>query len=387
MKRRSNRIKGEETYFDFALLLIVLLLLAFGLVMVFSTSSHSAAIEMGDSTYYFYKQLRMNLIGIFAMMLITMMPYRWIKLIPLWFCYAVGLALIFALLSSYGVTRNGATRWLKILGIQFQVADLVKLLVIFILAKYLELNVNKLTNWKEVAKFVGIMIPFPILIYYISENLSSAIIIVAIGFVMLFIVTKNYKWFVLITIAGVGFIGGYVLWIKNTASGVDSFRNARILAWLDPEGFEGIQAEQPLQSLYAIGSGGLFGKGLGQSMQKIKSLSESQNDMIFSIICEELGLFPALGIILLYIILIWRIMIIAMNARDLYGMLLVVGIMAHTAIQTLINIAVATNSIPNTGVSLPFISYGGTFAIIILSEMGIVMSVARGIKLKSSSMS
>ena len=160
------------------------------------------------------------------------------------------------------------------------------------------------------------------------------------------------------------------------------FRFERVLAWLDPEAYASGKGFQTLQGLYAIGSGGIAGKGLGASMQKLGFIPEAQNDMIFSIICEELGLFGAIAIILMFIMLIWRFMIVANNAPDLFGALLVVGVLGHIAIQVILNIAVVTNTIPNTGISLPFISYGGTSVVFLLIEIGLVLSVAKGIRLK-----
>jgi cell division protein FtsW len=161
---------------------------------------------------------------------------------------------------------------------------------------------------------------------------------------------------------------------------VESYRASRIDAWLHPETSE--KGYQTLQGLYAIGSGGLFGKGLGQSVQKLGYVPEAQNDMIFSIICEELGLFGAICVICLFILMLWRFAVIANNAKDLYGSLLVVGVMGHIAVQVILNIAVVTNSIPNTGISLPFISYGGTSVIFLLAEMGIVLNISRGIRIE-----
>ena len=154
------------------------------------------------------------------------------------------------------------------------------------------------------------------------------------------------------------------------------------MAWLDPEAYASGKGFQTLQALYAIGSGGIWGKGLGQSMQKLGFLPEAQNDMIFSIICEELGLFGAAAVILLFVLLVWRFMIIANNSADLFGAMLVVGVMGHIAIQVILNIAVVTNTIPNTGISLPFISYGGSSVMFLLIEIGIVLSVGKGIRLK-----
>ena len=191
---------------------------------------------------------------------------------------------------------------------------------------------------------------------------------------MLFVASPKYSHFLAVGIAGVCFVIVFII----TAG----YRMGRIEAWLNPEE-AGDGAYQTLQGLYAIGSGGLFGKGLGESLQKLGNVPESQNDMIFTIICEELGLFGAVSVIVLFLLLIWRMMIIANNARDLYGSLIVVGVMSHVAIQVILNIAVVTNSIPNTGVILPFISYGGTSFIFPLCEMGLVLSVSRGIKLET----
>ena len=160
------------------------------------------------------------------------------------------------------------------------------------------------------------------------------------------------------------------------------YRGNRIEAWLHPE-TAGDKGYQTLMGLYAIGSGGLFGKGLGASLQKMGHVPEVQNDMIFTIICEELGLFGAVCVILLYVLMIWRMMVIANNAKDLFGALLVVGVMAHISLQVILNIAVVTNTIPNTGVTLPFISYGGTSIVFLMSEIGLVLGVSRGIKLES----
>ena len=201
--------------------------------------------------------------------------------------------------------------------------------------------------------------------------MSTSIIIMGITFLMLFVASPKYKPFIILGVAGVAL--GVIVLLGA------SYRGARITAWLDPENSD--NGWQIMQSLYAVGSGGFFGKGLGQSMQKMGFIPESHNDMIFSIICEELGLFGAICIIAMFIMLLWRIMIIANNAPDLYGALICVGVMAQVGIQILINIAVVTNTIPNTGVPLPFISYGGTSLTFLLAEMGIVLSISRQIKM------
>ena len=190
--------------------------------------------------------------------------------------------------------------------------------------------------------------------------------------ILIFVASPKYAQFVGMAIAVFAFGAVFIV--------LASYRAERIKIWLHPENYD--KGYQTMQGLYAIGSGGLFGKGLGASMQKLGFVPEAQNDMVFSIICEELGLFGAICLILLFILMLWRFMVIANNAKDLYGALLVVGIMAHIAIQVILNIAVVTNSIPNTGITLPFISYGGTSASFLLAEMGLALSVSRGIQLE-----
>jgi cell division protein FtsW len=219
------------------------------------------------------------------------------------------------------------------------------------------------------------------MVYKITDNLSSAIIIFAICIAMIFVATKDYKWFVGIGVTGVAAVIGLVWYIVQNVDSGGGFRSERILAWLDLEKYASGKGYQTLQALYAIGSGGIWGKGLCQSIQKLDFLPEAQNDMIFSIICEELGLFGGILVILMFMILIWRMVIIATHAADLQGAMIVVGVIAHIAVQVILNIAVVTNTIPNTGISLPFISYGGTSICFLMVEMGVVMNVARNIKI------
>ena len=225
-----------------------------------------------------------------------------------------------------------------------------------------------MADFKALIKIMCIVLPIVGVIAY--NNLSTAIIILGITVCMLFVASPKYSHFF--------WMGAAVLAVGTVFIMAEGYRAERIKIWLNPEAYD--KGYQTLQGLYAIGSGGLFGKGLGESMQKLGFIPEAQNDMIFSVICEELGLFGAMCLILLYLLMIWRFMIIANNAADLYGALIVVGIMAHISIQVILNIAVVTNTIPNTGISLPFISYGGTSILFLLSEMGLALSVSRGIK-------
>ena len=225
----------------------------------------------------------------------------------------------------------------------------------------------------------------PLALLVTANNLSSGIIIVGIAFVMMFVACKR-KWPFVLTAA---LITAVILFAEPVALALEQvgilheYQLERILVWKEPEAYAQDGGFQVLQGLYAIGSGGLLGKGLGQSIQKLSFLPEPQNDMIFAIICEELGLFGAVCVILIFLFMLYRFMVIAGNAPDLFGALLVVGVMAHIAIQVVLNIAVVTNVITNTGITLPFISYGGTSVLFLMIEMGMVLSVSNQIRLES----
>ena len=227
---------------------------------------------------------------------------------------------------------------------------------------------KKIGNLKELMKVMVLLLPLVGPVAY--TNLSTAIIIVGIAVAMAFVASPKYAQFVGMAIAVFAFGAVFIV--------LASYRAERIKIWLHPENYD--KGYQTMQGLYAIGSGGLFGKGLGASMQKLGFVPEAQNDMIFSIICEELGLAGAGIIVFLFLLLIWRFFLIASGSRDLFGALIATGAMAHMMIQVILNIAVVTNSIPNTGITLPFISYGGTSIVFLMAEMGLALSVARQIK-------
>ena len=385
-KAKHRSVTAEQAGFhDYSLIFIVLFLLAFGLVMLYSTSSYEAALKYGDSAFYLKKQMFATIIGLVGMLLTAVFPYTvWKKFA--WPAFGVAIALIIAIIP-FGTEAGGAKRWIYFGPISVQPAEIAKVAVIMVTAVLIERIGRRIRTWRWM---IAVMIPSGILgvmIWKITNNMSSAIVVMAIAAVMVFVASPDYKRFVFL---GVLVVGAAALWIfitlqraKDPAAmaGLD-FRGNRILAWLDPQSYAGDTAFQTLQALYAIGSGGVFGKGLGQSMQKLGYIPEAQNDMIFSIVCEELGLFGAICIILMFVMLIWRFMIIANNCEDLFGALLVVGVMGHYAVQVILNIAVVTNTIPNTGVTLPFISYGGTSVLFLLVEVGLVLSVARGIRLR-----
>lgn len=367
----------EESYVDYSLIFIVLFLIAFGLIMLYSTSSYAAAISTGDSAYYFKHQMGPTIIGLIGMIGFSYFPHRFLQKlsVPI---YIFAAALLF-LIIPYGKEINGAKRWLIIAGVSIQPAEIAKFAVIIFSATMIIKLRKNLTTVKGfmVALVFPLIIAF--MVYKITKNLSSAIIILGITIIMLFVSTPGYKLYVLsaAAILAVVAVGVYLIANAEDSSSMN-YRFIRVLAWLDPAAYASDKSFQTIQALYAIGSGGWAGKGLGESMQKMK-LPEAQNDMIFSIICEELGLLGALAVMFMFFLLIWRLMIIANNANDMYGALLTIGVMAHISIQVILNIAVVTNTIPNTGITLPFISYGGSAVIFQLAEIGIALNVARSI--------
>lgn len=378
----GKKKKGQSEYFfDYSLLFIVLFLLGFGLVMIYSTSSYEAAQEYGRSTYFLEKQLFASIAGLVAMIIVANIPYHFWERFAL-LGYLVSVVLIL-LIIPFGKEANGAKRWLIISGISLQPAEVAKLAMILFLAVMVCKMGRGIRSSKGFFTILAMPLPIVLMVWRITSNMSSAIIIMGIAVLMLFVASPDYKRFVFMALGVVAVAAVAVFVIVNLANGDGlNYRGVRVLAWLDPEAFADSTGFQTLQALYAIGSGGIWGKGLGESMQKLGFIPEAQNDMIFSIICEELGLFGAVAIIFMFIMLIWRLMVIANNAPDLFGALLVVGVLGHIAIQVILNIAVVTNTIPNTGISLPFISYGGSSVMFLLIEMGLVLNVARRIQLK-----
>ncbi|MCM1100834.1 MAG: putative lipid II flippase FtsW [Clostridium sp.] len=386
MAGKTRRKKREQTeyFFDYSLLFIVLFLLGFGLVMIYSASSYTAFQDYdGDSGHFMKRQLLAIIIGLVMMIVVANLDYHfWERFYML--AYIVAAGSIPVVLTPLGIESHKARRWFRIpgIGLQVQPAEIAKICMIVFLAVMVCKMGKKVRTMKGFITMMAMPLPVALEIYIITRNLSSALIVMAIAFVMVFVASPDYKKFVIMAVVGVAAVALLVLVIVNTGGEGGTFRSGRIIAWLDPESQAQDTGFQTIQGLYAIGSGGIWGKGLGQSMQKLKFLPESQNDMIFSIICEELGLFGAIAIIVMFIMLIWRMMIIANNAPDLFGAMLVVGVIGHIAVQAILNIAVVTNTIPNTGISLPFISYGGSSVMFLLIEIGLVLSVAKRIQLR-----
>lgn len=363
------------TSFDYSLLFIIIFLMGFGLVMIYSTSSYNAQLKFDDPEFYFKKQLRAVLLGSVVMFVAYKFDYHWLKKLALPI-YALSIILIVCVIP-FGYAANGAKRWLEIGPLSFQPAEFAKLALIIFLA-FLVCEIGK--NMKKIMSLIVLWIFTGILaalIMGITSNMSSAIIILGIGFLMSFVAYPGYKIFTFIALVGCAAGAAGYEWLKTSALGITGdFRFNRLLVWLDPEKYAVDKGFQTIQSLYAIGSGRLFGKGLGKSLQKLGFIPEAQNDMIFSVICEELGMFGAFCILIIFALMLWRFINIANHATDLFGSLLTMGVFAHIAIQVILNIGVVTNLIPNTGISLPFISYGGTSVMFLMAEMGIVLNVS-----------
>ena len=363
------RERKKETKTDTVLLILVLLLAVFGLVMLFSISEYNGRVRFGDSACYFKKQLFATALGMGVMYMVSSIDYHFfLRLGPV--AYLISMFLSGAVLF-VGQEINGSKRWLNLGPLSFQPSEFAKVAVIFFLACLVSRNVQRMKRFRTM---ILMMIPvLPIVGLVGASNLSTAIIILGIAVVLIFVADPKYVRFILMGSIGVGFMTVFLA--------MESYRLERLAIWRHPEQYE--KGYQTLQGLYAIGSGGLFGRGLGNSVQKLGFLPEAQNDMIFSIICEEIGLFGAIFVIIVFGVMLWRIAHVAQNAPDLFGTLLVSGVFAHIAIQVVLNIAVVTNFIPNTGVSLPFISYGGTSETILLAEIGLVLNVSSKIRLES----
>lgn len=348
---------------DYTLLLIVVLLVVIGLVILYSTSAYNGRVKFNDSFYYLKKQAFATVLGIVLMLFVAGMDYHiWQRLAVFGYLAAVALSVAVML---FGREINGSKRWLALGPFSFQPSEFAKVALILFLADLVTKNVKTIGKMWTLCRIMFWILPIVGLVG--ASNLSTAIIILGIGVILIFVASPKYAQFALMGIAGACFMGIFLA--------LESYRLERLAIWRNPEKYE--KGYQTLQGLYAIGSGGVFGVGIGNSVQKLGFVPEAQNDMIFSIICEELGLAGAGIIVFLFLLLIWRFFLIASGSRDLFGALIATGAMAHMMIQVILNIAVVTNTIPNTGITLPFISYGGTSVMFLLIEMGLVLSVSQ----------
>ena len=381
-KRRKAVKKQAVHYFDYSLLAIIIFLMCFGLVMLYSISSYEARTEYGDGMYFLKRQGIIGLGSILVMMWVSRLDYHMFSKYAAMSYWGSMLLLALVKFTPLGIEVNGARRWFRLPANQsFQPAEVMKIAVIIFIPYLICRMGNKVHTLKGSLGVVAWGGLAALGVYVLTENLSSAIIVMGISCCILFVVHKKQKIFLWIAGGGLAVFvaGSYILGrlLENSTS----FRLRRIIAWLNPEKYASTISFQTVQGLYAIGSGGFFGKGLGNGVQKTV-IPEVQNDMILSAICEELGVFGAIIILVLFGLLIYRLLFIAQNAPDLYGALIMTGIMSHIAIQVILNVMVVTNMMPNTGITLPFISYGGTSILFLMIEMGMALGISRRIKLE-----
>ena len=387
---------------DIPFLLLVITVLTIGLVMLFSASyTYAYYNEGGDSAYYFKRQLVFALVGVTAMLVVSKVRYDYFKLFAIPVMLVSWLLLIIVL---FLPADRGFHRWINLGLFTFQPSEIAKFAIILFCAWSMDKNHKKivgkqvnnaklsrivkgLSNGKIVVYesfvilcFYAFIIVFTAGLVYLENHLSGTLLLLAIGVVMMFLGEVKRHWFVLIGIVAVIAVVFFVL----NPEILEKYAGERITAWLDKD-YEPLGARwQTNNSLYAIGSGGLFGVGLGNSKQKHLYVSEPQNDFIFAIVCEELGFIRAAGILLLFLLLVLRGVVICLRAKDRFGALLSMGIVFQVGLQTALNIAVVTDALPNTGISLPFFSYGGTSLMMLLFEMGIVLSVSRYSRLEKA---
>lgn len=377
MKKVSiiNKISNneEKKSLDFSMLVTILILLSMGLVMVATASSYHALSTYGNSSELLTKQLTLGLLGVAGMLIISKIDYRayrkWSYL-----GYIVALCLLIAVLTPLGVTVNGAKRWLGFgETLTFQPSEIMKVMLVLATATYISTNVKKLNSFK------GYIVPLILLIavvivMFLQKHMSGTLVMVVASISVIFAsgIKINAKYVVALILIGMLALGAFIA--------AEPFRLKRILSFTNPE--EDIQDGnwQAAQSLYAIGSGGIFGRGLGQSRQKYLWLPEAQNDFIFSVLGEEFGLVGTVAVLATFTFFIYRGYRIAITCKDMYGSLIATGITSVFAIQIFVNIAVVTCTMPVTGMPLPFFSYGGTALFINLCTMGILLNISRNCK-------
>ena len=386
--KSRSRTAVKEQYFDFDLLMVIIFLMCFGLVMLYSTSAYEAQADFGNDMYYFSKQALIAAAGVAGMFIVSKIDYHFYGAFA-FEIYIFSLFLMALVQTPLGVTVNGARRWIGLPGnMTVQPAEITKIAVIlFISYELCRLGRKAYTMEGIIRVFVlGAVASGGVL--FLTDNLSTAIIVMAITCILIFVIHPKTKPFLavigvgaVVAAIGIAFLAATIENSENIEN-IKNFRLERIISWLNPEATMDTGSYQVMQGLYAIGSGGFFGKGLGNSTQKLGVIPEAQNDMILVVICEELGVFGAILILILFGLLLYRLMFIAKNAPDLYGSLIATGIFAHIALQVILNIAVVTGLLPTTGITLPFISYGGTAILFLMAEMGIALGISRRIRLE-----
>ncbi len=376
--KKRFRLFSVSQGFDMPFLIILMIILVVGLICQFSAGyAYSYYWNDGDSFYFIKRQLIFALLGVAAMLFISTIDYHILHhfAIPL---MLVSLAMLVVVL--FLPASDGIHRWIRLPGLQFQPSEIAKFALILLFAHLISLNHKKMKT------FLAGYLPFILILgvtcglVFLEPHLSGTILLLGIGIVMMYVGGTRLLYLLGTVGLGVGAVI-YMVFFKG-------YEQDRIRVWLDPMGVfaeNPNEAWQTVQSLYAIGSGGVMGQGLGNSRQKHLFLPEPHNDFIFSVICEELGFVGAVLVIVLFALLLWRGITIGMKSPDKFGSMLAVGLTAQVGLQAFLNMAVVTNTIPNTGISLPFFSYGGTSLVMLLAQMGVVLSVSRNASLGRSS--
>lgn len=363
---------------DLTFLSLVVVLLLIGLVMLFSASYAYAYTVYGDSYKFILKQFAFAVAGTVIMYIVSKIDYHIYRKFA-WILYIVSVVLLVVVLMLPPL-REGFDykRWIVIGPINFQPSEIAKFAIVLLFAHLISLNYRQMEKFSFGVLFLGALLLLVCGLVVVETHLSATVLIFAIGVCLMIVGGIKFRYVLL------GLLGGVSLGALAIISGIVDYGSSRIQYWFDPWAAPRAEGYQTIQSLLSIGSGGFLGRGLGQSRQKYLWVPEPHNDFIFAIVCEELGFIGALVIILLFCMLIWRGFVIAMRAPDKFGALLAVGLTFQVGIQTALNIMVVTNTIPNTGISLPFFSYGGTALLILLAEMGIVLSISRSCTLQKA---
>ncbi len=368
MAKKTKTKTARMPHMDATFLIIVLILLTFGLIMLFSASYAYALYQYGNSFHFIQRQAIFAAVGIIGMLFISCIDYHVLRKFVFWI-YAGGIGLLILVFAFPRV--KGARRWINLGFMTFQPSEVVKFALILLFAYLISVNYEKMGTFRY--GILPFMIPLGLVcgLMYFEPHISGIVLMISIALVMMFVGGVKYRYYVGILVIAVLGVLAIIMF-----GGIE-YVEARLISWLDP--FSDMQGDtyQTAQSLLAIGSGGFTGLGLGNSRQKYLYLPEPQNDFIFSIVCEELGFIGAMAVIILFALFVVRGFIIASRAPDKFGSMLAVGLTAQIGIQAIVNIAVVTNTIPNTGISLPFFSYGGTALMMQLFQMGIVLNISR----------
>ena len=376
----QNKLKifSVRSGLDLPLFFITLILLVIGLIMLFSASAPNAYyFKNGDSYYFIRSQLIWAVLGVVAMIAISYFDYHHLHKLAVPILIVSFLLLILVLLMPI---KNGVHRWIQLGPVGFQPSEITKFAIVLSFAHFISINFKRMGTFKYGILPYATILGATAFLLYLEPHISCLIIIVLLAGGMLYIGGVKLRWFGLVLAVALAAVGYLVLFTDKL-----TYANGRVQGWLDPFSTNsGVDTWQTKQGLYAIGSGGLLGLGLGQSRQKHLYIPEPQNDFIFSVVCEELGFIRASIILILFAMLVWRGIIIAMRAKDRFGSLLGIGLIAQIGLQVVLNIFVVTNTMPNTGISLPFFSYGGTSLVMLLAQIGIVLSISRTSKLEKA---